>query len=501
MGNELRGKMINPDKATSYTTQLYLLDTVVVFSTDSERYAYSWDGGGKILTESDQKLENGQWVGIADYSSTYDPDEKCLTSWYEQWQDGQLTSSSYRDTYEFYANGEMLTELVETWNGTQWTNDSLKTYSYDAAGNHIGILIQLWETGQWDNSFRYTYSYDSTDKNFAELMEQWDGVHWINNRRDFFSDSTDEKGDSIHTDVYQIPVDTSWGDTSWVNYSRYTYTYAPTGTLLGFVQAFWGTSGWFNTVTGSFLYTLTYDQQGNILTMLDQYWTSGQWTDLSLDTYTYDAVGHMLTDSEAVLMGGTQWTPRAKYVQTWDSNGNLLTWTFEPWGNSQWTNYERDTLGYDSDGNQILYLHQSWTGSSWLTSVGSGAYDYSEVLNINGYYFQYHGDKVTYSYSLTTVTAASSKSDKVPIEFYLSQNYPNPFNPTTTISYNLQKAGHVTLKVYDVLGREVATLFDGFKTAGSHTTSFDASALASGVYFYRIVAGQFVSTKKMLLMK
>ncbi len=85
--------------------------------------------------------------------------------------------------------------------------------------------------------------------------------------------------------------------------------------------------------------------------------------------------------------------------------------------------------------------------------------------------------------------------------FKLLQNYPNPFNPTTQISYTLGKASNVTLKVYDILGREIATLVSGKNQPGEHSVNWNAVNVSSGVYFYRIVAGNFVQTKKMLLMK
>jgi hypothetical protein len=88
-----------------------------------------------------------------------------------------------------------------------------------------------------------------------------------------------------------------------------------------------------------------------------------------------------------------------------------------------------------------------------------------------------------------------------PTEFSLSQNYPNPFNPTTTISYELPFTSKVMLKVYNLLGKEVATLVNGTKEAGSHTEQFNASHLASGVYFFKLTANQFSSVRKMLMMK
>ncbi|OQY75456.1 MAG: hypothetical protein B6D44_01255 [Ignavibacteriales bacterium UTCHB2] len=86
-------------------------------------------------------------------------------------------------------------------------------------------------------------------------------------------------------------------------------------------------------------------------------------------------------------------------------------------------------------------------------------------------------------------------------EYSLEQNYPNPFNPNTTIKFQIPKDGFVTLKVYDILGNELATLINEEKTIGNYEVNFDASKLASGVYIYKIQAGEFVSSKKMLLLK
>jgi len=91
--------------------------------------------------------------------------------------------------------------------------------------------------------------------------------------------------------------------------------------------------------------------------------------------------------------------------------------------------------------------------------------------------------------------------ENLPDKFYLSQNYPNPFNPSTTIEYNIPKAGLVTLKIYDILGREVRTIVNKEKTAGSYKISFNASSFASGVYFYRLTSGGFTLIKKMVLLK
>lgn len=99
------------------------------------------------------------------------------------------------------------------------------------------------------------------------------------------------------------------------------------------------------------------------------------------------------------------------------------------------------------------------------------------------------------------VTGVSTAGGKAPDQFSLSQNYPNPFNPTTHINYAVQQAGDVTLKVLNLLGEEVATIYAGYHQPGNYSATFDGSGFASGVYLYRLSAGSFVDTKKLILLK
>ena len=89
----------------------------------------------------------------------------------------------------------------------------------------------------------------------------------------------------------------------------------------------------------------------------------------------------------------------------------------------------------------------------------------------------------------------------IPGEFRLEQNYPNPFNPATKINYFIPEKGMVSLKIFDVLGREVATLFSGEQGGGNYAVTFDGSTLSSGVYFYRLQAGKTSMSRKLVLVK
>ncbi|RJP70433.1 MAG: T9SS C-terminal target domain-containing protein, partial [Ignavibacteriales bacterium] len=109
----------------------------------------------------------------------------------------------------------------------------------------------------------------------------------------------------------------------------------------------------------------------------------------------------------------------------------------------------------------------------------------------------------------TLVSVASDNHHAIKNDFHLSQNFPNPFNPTTKIKYTIPhvETGYtpslqnVTLKIYDILGNEVATLVNEEKPAGEYEVEFSANQLSSGIYFYQMRAGNFISTKKMLMIK
>lgn len=109
------------------------------------------------------------------------------------------------------------------------------------------------------------------------------------------------------------------------------------------------------------------------------------------------------------------------------------------------------------------------------------------------------GEEITISH--ISINKLTVSGELVPAKYELEQNYPNPFNPATTIKYSIAKQSNVTLKVYDMLGSEIATLVNEEKPAGVYEINFNASNLASGIYFYKIQAGSFIETKKMLMLK
>jgi hypothetical protein len=105
------------------------------------------------------------------------------------------------------------------------------------------------------------------------------------------------------------------------------------------------------------------------------------------------------------------------------------------------------------------------------------------------------------AYSATILTTDVNEDIQLPNSITLKQNYPNPFNPSTSIEYSIVSGEFVSLKVYDMIGKEITTLVNENKSAGNYKVNFDASSLASGVYIYKLTAGNFSESKKMILAK
>ena len=160
------------------------------------------------------------------------------------------------------------------------------------------------------------------------------------------------------------------------------------------------------------------------------------------------------------------------------------------WDNDMWTvEFKRVNSGTDYDfavttGGTVEFTHEIFD------NTGSG----------------HPGDGVdatvyTLDFANIIVSVDGQTGDQLPETYSLGLNYPNPFNPSTTINYAVPQNSFISLRVFDILGNEVQTLVNETKSAGKYTVSFDAASIPSGVYFYTLEAGNFVSTKKMLLLK
>ncbi len=183
---------------------------------------------------------------------------------------------------------------------------------------------------------------------------------------------------------------------------------------------------------------------------------------------------------EAFLLG--RWVTGANVSWAYDPTSDVQ----QSWPMNEDYSYGNSTLMTAAMGGLPLGDLYHWWPTKYTNWVAQEASEHASILDLltNG-----------------VTTAVKQQTSAIPGKFELDQNYPNPFNPTTTINYSVPRTGNVTLKVYNLLGQEVATLFAGVQQVGNHTAVFDGSRLASGVYFYKLEAGSNTMTKKLVLLK
>ncbi len=182
----------------------------------------------------------------------------------------------------------------------------------------------------------------------------------------------------------------------------------------------------------------------------------------------------------------------------------LISFTGSLDGNSVTLNWQTVTeinnLGFEIEKTRD---ENNWNKTGFVqgngTSTNPHSYSFSDE-NLNSGKYSYRLKQIDYDGTYKYINLDESFTIQ-PVDFSLSQNYPNPFNPSTVIKYSIPEVSRVTIKVYNIVGKEVATLVNENKQAGSYEVNFDASHLISGVYFYKLTVGKYIETKKMMYLK
>ena len=295
--------------------------------------------------------------------------------------------------------------------------------------------------------------------------------------------------------------------------------YNPSGNTFSTLRSTDGGNNWDTIGTGGIFYFVDASNGWAIGTPKIYHTTNGgtNWSPQYIDTTAGDFHAIQFTD----LNNGWVVSDTGKILKTTD-------------GGSNWTQVTNTGLPSDSYCKTVFFLdaNNGWIGAN--IPVTSGITPQRAILHTtNGgssWTWQYPGFLLDSSETHTSAvfsmffnntnegwlvgdygiiehttnggtTSVSEKNGTIPTAFSLKQNYPNPFNPSTQISYEVSSLSNVNLKIFDMLGREVATLVNEQKPAGTYTATFNASNFPSGVYFYQLKAGNFLQTKKMLVLK
>lgn len=207
-----------------------------------------------------------------------------------------------------------------------------------------------------------------------------------------------------------------------------------------------------------------------------------------------DVAGSFTSFKVAILLNGDIPLPVElnSFSSETETNNVTLNWS---------TSSEENNAGYDIERSE---LNNNWSKAGFVTGKGTtnntNNYTFKDK-NLQSGKYKYRLKQTDFNGNFKYYELSNEVSIGVPDKFYLSQNYPNPFNPVTNLGFGISESGFVTLKVYDVLGNEVAVLVDENKAPGYYNIQFDGKNLSSGIYYYRLESSGFVQTKRMMLLK
>jgi len=442
---------------------------------------------GFILTETlEQIWENGNWLNVTRYSHFYDLSNINYLSTKETW-DSTAWVFELQTWYTYDANGNTTEELSKIWDNGNWVNSVRLLNEYDVNQNIISETYQNWDAIDWINFERYLYTF--TDNKLTEhLYQQWDGGNWTNDYRHQYTFSSN----NLIEELYQ-----TWGS-GWVNEYRYQYTFSSNNLTEELYQTW--QSGWLNSTLDLHTYdgnnneieieskiwngsewvieerfTNQYSNGNLMVVTLQEGWIDTIWSNIGLYTKYYNYNNSLIEYISQYWHSANGWINQQRWLLSYTTDNQLLDWTTQFWYSAQWENFSKLKSVFDNYGNQIIYAWEVWENSAWQNHV-----------------------QLLFIYTLVSSVEEDLLNG---FNYSLSQNHPNPFNPSTKISWQSPTGSHQTIKVFDVLGNEIATLIDEYKPAGSYEINFDASKLSSGVYFYQLKAGNYLETKKMILLR
>lgn len=375
------------------------------------------------------------------------------------------TGAAYVPETRYEYAGDDMNNVTATYAWDTETQDYLPVdrtifdYLYDVftgAKYVASSVYQVWDGEAYVNSERTTNSFTNNMYYTSSQTDSWDGEAWVPTERE----TVTEVDGKVHFVMQEFD------GSAWVNRDRVIYPYATRAELYEALRDVLAGAGDYDSAI-YFIYLLP---NADIQT-----WDGTAWVDFSRQTVYYDfATGRKMHVDFEVQSEGV-WFPATRIELAYGESNELAGLAYKiNDGAGNFTTFQEESYTWDGEGS-LLSIWQS-------TDYGEGETGIARI----DYSWRY--------------TGSSTGHDEVAGGFELSSAYPNPFNPTTRLSYRVAQPGRVSVRVFDSLGREVATLFDGMQPAGSHHVTFDAAGLPSGLYLVRLEtgAGQAVRTATLL---
>lgn len=435
----------------------YGIDTAIIYCIgDVRRYTYSFSEKGKMKSELIEHRLSDVWVPMNRTNIEFDENGNRTELIYKYWENGKW-NDSYRELYTTDERGNMLSKLLLGYDEDGvWRSFRRFNYKYD---NNNNIVFYSWENivdsnlDLWTGRYRITSIYDENNYLLSEVLE------------------------GCVTDVYSFTT-------------RRTYNYDSLGRSLGFLM-----EGWFNNVWTLGNRVICY-YNANGTSQVQQYerLIEGVWTPESRETKTSSENGNVITIFNEDL-NNSACNNLWRYIYIYDSEKRMLSSSVDIFENQAWKPESHRLFGYDPNGNLNTIKLEQMLNSQWAERTNM-----IEVNDNVGNYYSFFGSELSLHYK-QFLTKTEKEENINPVTYQLYSNYPNPFNPATTITYQLPHSGYTSLKIFDMLGNEVTTLVNEQKEMGKYTIQFDASSMASGMYLYQLKVNDFVSVKKMILLK
>ena len=379
-----------------------------------------------------------------------------------------------------------------------WVHVSRMIEVYDNAGRVIQIASEDYIDGEWKAKWRMLFEYQDNSQDVYILMTEWwdeETEEWDNYgfRTRYVAYQNGLPTESIEEQWYdewlpfmksvmtwtadRMPLETldyEWTGDSWELSGRERWIWE-NGLLMEVVNEWWDGEVWVVDIR----WTYTYDNNGNEIEYIFQMsdWLTGELKNFFRELTSYDAQGNATESIDQIWDDeNEEWSDISKTIyEEYDNRGNLIRSVDYMHLFDTWVPSSRDHYHYDGNGDLQMQVIEVWSGVEWHLAY-----------------------RVLYSgFDPTNVAPGEGLPDGIT----LMQNYPNPFNPSTTIRYSIPERIHVVLSIFNTLGQEIARLVDEELEAGNHAVTFEAAHLPSGVYIYRLQAGESVQSKKLMLLK